>query len=57
MLTLPICVYSEDDYEIARERVEALSKQPDSPRQQEELAALAEAMLNYELRREDRDDD
>lgn len=47
----PILVHTEDDYEQAQRRVEELNGEPDTPEKETELAALAEAMLAYEMRR------
>lgn len=47
----PIVVHTEDDYELAQQRVQELNAQPESPEKDAELAALAEAMLAYEMRR------
>ncbi len=49
----PIVVHTEEDYEAAQRRVEELNAEAESPTKHDELAALAEAMLAFEMRRED----
>lgn len=49
----PIIVHTEEDYQRAQERAEELSASPESPARDAELAALAEAMLAYEMRRDE----
>jgi hypothetical protein len=49
----PIAVHTEEDYEQAQQRVAELSTAPDSREKDRELEALAEAMLAWELRREE----
>ena len=46
----PIAIHTEEDYERAQQRVTELNAAPDSEAKEHELAALAEAMLAYELR-------
>lgn len=46
----PITIHTEEDYERAQQRVAELNASPDSAAKEQELAALAEAMLTYELR-------
>jgi hypothetical protein len=49
----PIAIHTEEDYERAQQRVEELSATADSAQKQRELEALAEAMLAFELRRDE----
>jgi len=49
----PIAVHTEDDYQRAQERVEELSAEPDTSAKEAELQALAEAMLAFEMRRDE----
>ena len=49
----PIAVHTEEDYQRAQERVEELNAEPDSKAKESELAALAEAMLAFEMRRDE----
>lgn len=49
----PIAVHTDEDYEQAQQRVAELANAPDSRDRDRELEALAEAMLAWELRRED----
>lgn len=49
----PILVHTEEDYQQAQQRVLELSREPDSPEKEAEQAALAEAMLAWELRLDD----
>jgi hypothetical protein len=49
----PIVVHTEEDYQRAQERVEELNAEPDSQAKEAELAALAEAMLAFEMRRDE----
>lgn len=49
----PIMVHTEEDFQRAQERVEELMAQPDSPAKDKELQALAEAMLAFEMRRDE----
>jgi len=53
---LPIVIHSDEDYDRAQQRVKELNAKPDTPDKEKELQALAEAMLSFELRREDADD-
>ncbi|WP_158516178.1 hypothetical protein [Bosea vaviloviae] len=46
----PIVVHTEEDYQRAQERVQELSASPESPARDAELAALADAMLAFEMR-------
>ncbi|WP_439499435.1 hypothetical protein [Bosea sp. (in: a-proteobacteria)] len=48
----PIVIHTEEDYEQAQQRVAELSAAADSAGKESELAALAEAMLAWELRRD-----
>jgi hypothetical protein len=52
----PIMVHTEEDYDRAQQRVEELNALPDGPEKDKELQAIAEAMLAFELRRDDADD-
>lgn len=49
----PNTVHTDEDYEQAQQRVAELSTAPDSKDKERELEALAEAMLAWELRREE----
>ncbi len=49
----PIVVHTDEDYEQAQRRVAELSTAPDSPEKAGEIEALAEAMLAFELRRDE----
>lgn len=49
----PIAIHTEEDYERAQQRVEELNAAPDSGDKQRELQAIAEAMLAFELRRDE----
>ena len=49
----PITVHTDEDYEQAQQRVAELSTAPDRKDKERELEALAEAMLAWELRREE----
>ena len=53
---LPIVIHTEEDYDRAQQRVEELNAMPDGADKERELHALAEAMLAFELRRDDADD-
>lgn len=53
---LPIVIHTEEDYDRAQQRVEELNAMPDGAEKERELHALAEAMLAFELRRDDADD-
>jgi len=53
---LPIVIHTEEDYDRAQQRAEELNAMPDSAEKERELHALAEAMLAFELRRDDADD-
>jgi len=52
----PIAVHTEEDYQRAQERVEELTAAPDSKAKEAELSALAEAMLAFEMRRDEAGD-
>ena len=56
IVKLPIVIHTEEDYDRAQQRVEELNATPDSAEKERELHALAEAMLAFELRRDDADD-
>jgi len=49
----PIAVHTDEDYEQAQRRVTELSAAADSADKDHELEALAEAMLAWELRRDE----
>ncbi|HEV7258372.1 MAG TPA: hypothetical protein VGN82_11365 [Bosea sp. (in: a-proteobacteria)] len=49
----PIVIHTDEDYERAQRRVAELNAAADSPAKERELAALAEAMLAFELRLDD----
>jgi hypothetical protein len=53
---LPIMIHTEEDYDRAQQRVAELNAMPDGAEKERELHALAEAMLAFELRRDDADD-
>jgi hypothetical protein len=53
MMKSPIAVHTDEDYEEAQQRVAELNAAPDSREKERELAALAEAMLAFELRRDE----
>lgn len=55
-MKLPIVIHTEEDYDRAQQRVEELNAMPNSAEKERELHALAEAMLAFELRRDDADD-
>ncbi len=46
----PIIIHTDEDYERAQRRVEELNAMAESAEKERELAALAEAMLAFELR-------
>jgi hypothetical protein len=48
----PIIIHSEEDYDRAQRRVRELESGESSAETERELAALAEAMLAFELRRD-----
>lgn len=48
----PIVIHTEEDYEAAQARARELEA-AESPANHDELAALAEAMLAWELRRDE----
>ena len=49
----PIVVHTEEDFQRAQERAEELGAEPDSSAKEAELRALAEAMLAWEMRRDE----
>ena len=53
---LPIVIHTEEDYDRAQQRAKELNAMPDGTDKERELQALAEAMLAFELRRDDADD-
>lgn len=52
----PIVIHTEEDYDRAQQRVEELNAQAASADKDRELQAIAEAMLAFELRRDDAED-
>jgi hypothetical protein len=52
----PIVVHTEEDYQRAQERAQELSAAPESPERDAELAALADAMLAFEMRLDEAED-
>lgn len=55
-MKLPIVIHTDEDYDRAQQRVEELNATPDTPEKERELRAIAEAMLTFELRRDEADD-
>ena len=55
-MKMPIAVHTDEDYERAQQRVAELNASPDSREKERELEALAEAMLAFELRRDEAQD-
>lgn len=55
-MKLPIVIHTDEDYERAQQRVEELNAMPDSSEKERELRAIAEAMLAFELRRDEAED-
>ena len=55
-MKLPIVIHTEEDYDRAQQRVKELNALPDGTEKERELRAIAEAMLAFELRRDDADD-
>lgn len=53
---LPIIIHTDEDYDRAQQRVEELNALPDNSEKERELRAIAEAMLAFELRRDEADD-
>lgn len=49
----PIAVHTDEDYEQAQQRLAELNSVPDSAEKDRELEELAEAMLAWELRRDE----
>lgn len=49
----PIMIHTEEDYERAQLRIQELNTSPDGTDKETELQALAEAMLAFELRRDE----
>lgn len=49
----PIMIHTEEDYERAQLRVQELNAGPEGADKETELQALAEAMLAFELRRDE----
>ncbi|WP_353184596.1 hypothetical protein [Bosea sp. (in: a-proteobacteria)] len=52
----PIVVHTDEDYERAQQRVTELNAMPDSAEKDNELQAIADAMLAFELRRDEPED-
>lgn len=52
----PIIIHTEEDYDRAQQRVEELNAAEESSQKDRELQALAEAMLAFELRRDEAQD-
>jgi hypothetical protein len=52
----PIVVHTEEDYQRAQERAQELSAATESPERDAELAALADAMLAFEMRLDEAED-
>jgi hypothetical protein len=52
----PIVIHTEEDYDRAQQRVAELNASPDSADKEHELRAIADAMLVFELRRDEGDD-
>ena len=52
----PIVIHTEEDYERAEQRIEELNAAKESGDKEQELRALAEAMLAFELRRDEAQD-
>jgi len=52
----PILIHTDEDYERAQRRVEELNAAAESADKERELAALAEAMLAFELRLDEAQD-
>ncbi|MEI5663880.1 hypothetical protein WBO78_02960 [Bosea sp. CCNWLW174] len=52
-MKMPIAVHTDEDYERAQQRVAELNAAPDSKEKERELEALADAMLAFELRRDE----
>ena len=52
----PIVIHTDEDYERAQRRIEELNTTPEGADRERELEALAEAMLAFELRRDDAQD-
>ena len=48
-----VIIYSEEDYACACERLEELRTRPDCRAKEEELDAIHDAMLAWELRQDD----
>lgn len=55
-MKIPIVVHTEEDYERAQQRVAELNAMPDSSEKDKELQAIADAMLAFELRRDEPED-
>ncbi|UZF93547.1 hypothetical protein [Bosea sp. NBC_00550] len=55
-MKLPIAIHTDEDYDRAQQRVAELNRLPESSDKEKELHALAEAMLAFELRRDDAED-
>lgn len=55
-MKLPIVIHTDEDYERAQQRVAELNGAPDTAEKERELRAIAEAMLAFELRRDEAED-
>lgn len=49
----PIAIHTEEDFQRAEERIAELNAAPDSDAKRAELQAIADAMLAWELRRDE----
>lgn len=52
----PIAIHTDEDYDRAQQRVTELNASPDSAEKDRELQAIADAMLAFELRRDEAED-
>ncbi|WP_156323286.1 hypothetical protein [Bosea sp. AAP35] len=46
----PITIQTEEERQVAQQRIAALQAEPDSPDKEGELQAIAEALLVFQLR-------
>ena len=51
-----IAIHTDEDYDRAQQRVTELNASPDSAEKDRELQAIADAMLAFELRRDEGED-
>lgn len=56
-MRLPISINSDEEYAIAAERIHELEFEPGQEADDDELVALTEAMLKWEMRKNIRADD